>query len=89
MGREDKDSDRVDDKGVSLLAGTSGVREVSAAGNGDGIRKADGGLMLPVVLRPATGEGIRTGFVIPQVGKVPLGAQVGKDVEQRRRRNSP
>ena len=33
-----------------------GVREVTAAGDGDGIRKADGGLMLPVELRPAPGE---------------------------------
>ena len=39
---------------MSLLAGTRGVHEVSAAGDGDGdgdgddIRKAEGGLMLPV-----------------------------------------
>ena len=38
--------------------------------------------MLPVVMRPAPGEGIREGLGIPQVVKVPLGAPVGKDVEE-------
>ena len=33
------------------------MREVSAAGDDDGIGEADGGLM-PMVLRPAPGEGI-------------------------------
>ena len=64
------------------LSQTRGLREVSAAGDGDGIGEADGGLMLPVVLRPAPGEGIRAGLVIPQAGKVPQGAPVGKDVEE-------
>ena len=36
--------------------GTRGLRKVRAEGDGDGIGQADGGLMLPVVLRPATGE---------------------------------
>ena len=34
-------------RGVSPLAGTRGVREVSAAGDGDGIGEADGGRVLP------------------------------------------
>jgi hypothetical protein len=38
--------------------------------------------MLPMVLRPATGEGIRAWIVIPQVGEVPSGALVGKGVEE-------
>ena len=58
------------------------MREVSGAGDGDGIGEADGGLTLPVVLRPAPGEGIRAGLVIPQAGKVSQGAPVGKDVEE-------
>ena len=44
---------------MSPLSGTRGVREMSAAGDGDGIGEANGGLMLPVVLRPALGEGIK------------------------------
>ena len=55
---------------------------MSAAGDGDGTGEADGGLGLPVVLRPAPGEDISTLLAIPQVGKVPLGAPVGKDVEK-------
>ena len=38
--------------------------------------------MSPVVLRPAPGEGISAGLVIPEVVKVPSGAPVGKDVEE-------
>ena len=34
---------------VSLLSGARGVREVSAAGDGDGIHEADGGLVMPMV----------------------------------------
>jgi hypothetical protein len=45
-----KDWERVACRGTSPLAGTRGVREVSAAGDSDGIRKADGGFMLPVEL---------------------------------------
>ena len=72
----------VDGRGVSPMEGTRGVREVRAAGDGDGIRKADGDPMLPVVLRPASGEGTGAGLVIPQVGRVPLCAPLGKDVEE-------
>ena len=54
---------------------------MAAAGDGDGIRKADGDLVLPVVLRSAPGEGICAGLVIPQMGEVQLCALVGKDVE--------
>ena len=71
---------RVDGRGVSPLARTRGVSEVSAAG--DGIREVDGGLMLPVVLRPAPGEGISARLGFPQVVKVLQGAPVGKDVEE-------
>ena len=42
---------RVDGMGESPRAETMEMREVSTAGDGDGIRKADGGLKLPVVLR--------------------------------------
>ena len=82
-----KDGDRFAGRGASPLAGTRGAREVSAAGGGDSIRKAEGGFMLPVELSSAPGEGLRSGLVIPQVGKVPSGAPVGK--EERRRRSSP
>ena len=64
------------------LAGTWGVREVSATRNSDCSAEADGSLMLPEVLRPAPGEGIRTGLMIPHVGKVLVGTPVGKDVEE-------
>ena len=82
-----KDEDRVAGRGASPLAGTRGAREVRSAGDGDSIRKADGGRMLPVELSSAPGEGLSSGFVIPQIGKVPFGAPVGKD--ERRRRSSP
>ena len=61
---------------VSLLSGARGVREVSAAGNGNGIGEVDGSLVprLPVVLRPAPGISFR--LSIPQVVKVLLGAPV-------------
>jgi hypothetical protein len=55
---------------------------VSAAGDGDGVGEADGSLMLPVVLRPAPGEGISARLGLPQVVKVPQGAPVGKDVKK-------
>ena len=64
------------------LAGTWGVREVSATRNSDCSAEADGSLMFPEVLRPAPGEGIRTGLMIPHVGKVLVGTPVGKDVEE-------
>ena len=38
--------------------------------------------MLPEELRPAQGECIYSRLVIPQAGKVPLGATVGEDVEE-------
>ena len=52
-------------------------REVREAGGSDG-------LMLPVELRPAPGEGRRVCavLVIPQVGKVPSDVLVGKDVAE-------
>ena len=53
-----------------------------AAGGGDSIRKAEGGFMLPVELSSATGEGLSSWLVILQVGKVPSGVPVGKDVEE-------
>ena len=58
------------------------MREVSAAGGGDSIRKAEGGFMLPVELSSAPGEGISAGLGNPPVVNVPLGASVGKDVEE-------
>ena len=47
---------------VSRLSETRGVRKVSAACDRDGVAEADGGLMLPGVLRPAPGESIGFGF---------------------------
>ena len=38
--------------------------------------------MLPEELRPAPGEGVYSGLVIPKAGKVPLGATLGEDVEE-------
>ena len=48
----------VDFRGTSPLARTRRVREVRAAVDGDSIRKADGGFMLPVQLSSAPGEGL-------------------------------
>ena len=45
------------------------MSEVSGAGDGDGFGEADGGLTLPVVLRPAPGEGISARLGIPEVVK--------------------
>ena len=67
---------------MSALARTRGVREVSATCDRDSVAKADGSLMLPEVLRPAPGEGISAGLVVPHVSKVLQGASVGKDVEE-------
>ena len=64
------------------LAGTWGVREVSATRNSDCSAEADGSLMFPEVLRPAPGEGIRARLTNPHVGKVLLRAPVGEDVEE-------
>ena len=61
---------------------TRGVREVSATCDSDSVAEADGSLMFPEVLRPAPGEGISAGLVIPHVGKVLQGAPVVKDVEE-------
>ena len=58
------------------LAGTWGVREVSATRNSDCSAEADGSLMFPEVLRPAPGEGIRARLMIPDVGKALLRAPV-------------
>ena len=55
---------------------TGGDEGVCAAGDGDSIGKADGGFMSPVELSSAPGEGLSSLFVIPQVGKVPLGALI-------------
>ena len=60
-----KDGDRVAGKRRAHCLGRGGVREVSAAGGGNSIHKADGGFMLPVALSSAPGEGLRSGFVIP------------------------
>ena len=43
----------------SDLHPSSSVIVVSVAGDDNGIREADGGGALPVVLRPAPGEGIQ------------------------------
>ena len=58
------------------------MREVSATCDSDGVAEADGSLMFPEVLRPAPGEGISAGLVIPHVSEVLQGASVGKDVEE-------
>lgn len=61
---------------------TRGVREVSATCNSHSVAEADGSLMFPEILRPAPGEGISVGLVVPHVSKVLQGAPVGKDVEE-------
>ena len=66
----------------SPLSRTRGVREVSATCNSHSVAEADGSLVLPEVLRPAPGEGISAGLVIPHVSEVLQGASVGKDVEE-------
>ena len=48
-------------------AGGDDAREVSAAGDGDSIRKAEGRAVLPVELSSAPGEGLHSGLFIPQV----------------------
>ena len=58
------------------------MREVSATCNSHSVAEADGSLVLPEVLRPAPGEGISAGLVIPHVSEVLQGASVGKDVEE-------
>ena len=57
------------------------MREVSTKCDSDGIAEADGSLMFPEVLRPVTGEGISARLIVPHVGNVLQGAQVGKDIE--------
>ena len=57
-------------RGSSPLSETRGVREVSAAGHGDGVAKADGSLMSPEVLRPASAEGISARLSFPHIGLV-------------------
>ena len=42
-----------------------GVREVSATCDSDSVAEADGSLMFPEVLRPAPGEGISAGLIVP------------------------
>jgi hypothetical protein len=66
----------------SPVSRTRGVREVSATCNSHNVAEADSSLVLPEVLRPAPGEGISAGLVVPHVSKVLQGASVGKDVEE-------
>ena len=56
------------------------MREVTC--DSDNVAEADGSLMFPEVLRPAQGEGVIAGLIVPHVGKVLQGAPVGKDVEE-------
>ena len=67
---------------MSALVRTRGVREVSAAGDSDGVAESDGSLMSPEVLRPAPGKGIIARLIVPHIGKVLQGAPMGKDVEE-------
>ena len=67
---------------VSGLAETGEVRKVSAACDRDGVAKADGMLMSPVVLRLAPGESISALFGFLHVGKVLQGAPMGTYVEE-------
>ena len=83
MGRGGEDvgiSNRRGARYMSPLARTRGVRvrEVSATCNSHSVAEADGSLVLPEVLRPAPGEGISAGLVVPHVSKVLQGASVGK-----------
>ena len=80
-GRDTADVGVREKRMASPLLETRGVREVSSACDRDSIAEADGGLMLPVVLEPAPGEGISAMLKVPHVGKVLDDAPVGKDVE--------
>ena len=51
-------------QGMSPLVRTRKVREVIAAGDGDGICEADDVLILPVVLTLTPSEGVHVGLVI-------------------------
>ena len=50
---------------TSPLSRARGVREVSATCDSDGVAEADGSLMFPEVLRPASGEGISARLAPP------------------------
>ena len=60
--------------GQAHLVGARGMREVSAADDGNSCREAGCGAMLLEELRPAPGEGLSVELIIPQVGKSTLGA---------------
>ena len=51
------------------LSRARGVREVSATCDRDSVADPDGSLMFPEVLRPAPGEGISAGLIVPHVSK--------------------
>jgi hypothetical protein len=53
-------------RGVGEETGASGVRKVGASSNGDSIRGPNDGPMLPEQLRPAPGEGVYSGLIIPK-----------------------
>jgi hypothetical protein len=72
---------RVDRRWLGTEAGASVVRKVGAASNGDS-RPPNGGPMLPEEPRPAPGEGVYSGLIIPKAGKVPRGVTVGEDIEE-------
>ena len=76
-GKDVSIANRRGTRDTSPLARTRGVREVSATRDGDRIAEADGSLMFPEVLRPAPGEGISAGLVVPHVGKELQGAPLG------------
>ena len=81
-GRGGKDvgiGSRRGEKCTSPLARARRVREVSATCDSDRVAEADGRLMFPEVPRPAPGEGVSAGLIVPHVGKVLQGAPVGKD----------
>jgi hypothetical protein len=73
---------RVNRRGLGTETEASGMHEVGAVSNGDSIRQPNGGPMLPEELRPAQGEGVYSGLIIPKAGKVPRGATEGEDVEE-------
>ena len=69
--------EKLEHRGPGAETGSSGLRKVGAASNGDSIREANGGPMLPEALRPAPGQGVHSGLIISKAGEVLCGATVG------------
>ena len=74
--------------GEDTVGCEGGARGERGASDSDRCRKAHGGAMLLEKVRLATSEVLSAWLVIPQAGKVPLGASVGQDVREAQMLNS-